>query len=408
MTGDSNMAESHGTNHGDRHVQQAFTSEELKAQCPPESKILTLELHRQRIKVDRYLEMKIQTRPSVDPEDDAGFVELHFMTLQVAPFETSQNPRPVNPSRSMSIDVGHREALLNPNSPIVPARIVHYSVSGDGNHVATLSVRNRDLHLDVWNLTQGITPGNEHRKISMINPVPFSITGVEDAPQVGVSVSYDASLITVIDSVGKHLKEMFHMFEFDDPTNKGNPPGKKTLYEIMDDRILPRLKGFRGFGKFHSTSDRERNVKDELFITCDGFRVDIFSIQGKWEMIRSIKLSKSGPIRQPWRLIEGIGGKYFSWTDNDNNLLVCDLATEKLVHQLSSCKGTAFFSRDGPLMMCYQDSGVLTTRWTETGSLLASKDVFDHDTPPSFPTFVKHGNYTVVLADLNSHGAGHE
>jgi len=33
MTGDSNMAESHGANHGNRHVQQAFTSEELKAQC---------------------------------------------------------------------------------------------------------------------------------------------------------------------------------------------------------------------------------------------------------------------------------------------------------------------------------------------------------------------------------------
>ncbi|KAF9342134.1 hypothetical protein BGX34_008753, partial [Mortierella sp. NVP85] len=32
MTEDSNMAESHGTNHGDRHVRQAFTSEELKAQ----------------------------------------------------------------------------------------------------------------------------------------------------------------------------------------------------------------------------------------------------------------------------------------------------------------------------------------------------------------------------------------
>jgi len=52
---------------------------------------LTLELHRQRIKGDRYLEMKIQTRPSVDPEDDPGKIELRFMTLQVAPFEKPQN-----------------------------------------------------------------------------------------------------------------------------------------------------------------------------------------------------------------------------------------------------------------------------------------------------------------------------
>ncbi|KAF9342800.1 hypothetical protein BGX34_007648, partial [Mortierella sp. NVP85] len=183
--------------------------------------------------------------------------------------------------------VGHREALRNPNSPIVPARIVHYSVSGDGKHVATLSTRNKDLHLDVWNLSQGvITIGNHHRKISMIKPISFDKTGVEKAPQIGVSASFDSSLITVIDSSGRHLKEMFRMFEFSDSTKKENPTVKRSLNEIVGDRIIPRLKGFRGFGKFHSTSSREKNDTDELFITCDGFRVDIFSIQGKWKMIR--------------------------------------------------------------------------------------------------------------------------
>jgi len=65
--------------------------------------------------------------------------------------------------------------MTNPYSPAIPSRIIHYSVSGDGKHVATLSVRNTDLHLDVWNLGEGgIAIDRKHQKMSMSNPVHFS------------------------------------------------------------------------------------------------------------------------------------------------------------------------------------------------------------------------------------------
>jgi hypothetical protein len=55
----------------------------------PERRELTLELHRQRIKGDRYLEMKIQTRPG-QKSKDAERIELKSMTLQVAPLGSPQ------------------------------------------------------------------------------------------------------------------------------------------------------------------------------------------------------------------------------------------------------------------------------------------------------------------------------
>jgi hypothetical protein len=89
------------------------------------------------------------------------------------------------------------------------------------------------------------------------------IDGVEISPRVGVSVSFDASIITVIDSTKDHLEELLHMLGF-------------------TDKIIPRLKGFRGFGKFHSTSSRKHNTEDEVFITCDGSFMSIFRVQGQW------------------------------------------------------------------------------------------------------------------------------
>ncbi|KAK3827973.1 MAG: hypothetical protein J3Q66DRAFT_409118 [Benniella sp.] len=368
---------------------KTFTSEELQelqALCTPEQKKLTLELHRQHINGDQYLEMKIQSSPDESP----GSIKLLFITLQSTSFKKPHNAGP------MSIDVCHSTNLEDPDSPAMPARIVHFSVSGDENYVATLSVRNRTLNLDVWCLTQGCTVVGRrgHQNFTMLDPVPFSTDGVEDIPRLGVSASFDASSITVIDTKS-HLSDPFHVFSLYGSRNEGT-----------GNSVNSRLKGFRGFGKFHSTSSRE-TVEDELFITCDGFRVNIFD-QFLCEMIRSITISEGEPIRQPWRLIEGIGGNYFSWTDKDDILLVCDLATGNLIYSLSSFKGTAFFSRDGPLMMCFQDSGTITTRWSESGSLLATTDVFGQDNPPSFLTFIKHRNHAVVLSDLNSYAAGNE
>ncbi|KAK3827944.1 MAG: hypothetical protein J3Q66DRAFT_6510 [Benniella sp.] len=183
---------------------EAFTSDELEA-LSKEGKLM-LVLHRQLININkyRYLEMKIQTRSSLnsetdtikdvakdaeknaekdaeknaekDAEKDAGTIKLKSMTLQPTPFHTPPNVNYVHPPRLVSIDVIHRQILTDAASPLQPARIVHYSASGDGNYVATLSARDSVLHLDIWNPWQegvAITNSNDHRKISMDSPISF-------------------------------------------------------------------------------------------------------------------------------------------------------------------------------------------------------------------------------------------
>lgn len=72
-----------------------------------------------------------------------------------------------------SIDVVHRQVSTDPTSR-TPARIVHYSLSGDGNYVATLSVRNKTLHLDIWKLGQEGVTSYGHRETPMRDTVLFS------------------------------------------------------------------------------------------------------------------------------------------------------------------------------------------------------------------------------------------
>lgn len=55
-------------------------------EATPERKKITVELHRQRIKSDRYLEIKIQLLPDTSP-GDTGSIKLLFITLQVTPFK---------------------------------------------------------------------------------------------------------------------------------------------------------------------------------------------------------------------------------------------------------------------------------------------------------------------------------
>lgn len=50
-----------------------------------------------------------------------------------------------------SIDVVIKDGT-DLQAPSVPARILFYSVSGDGNYVATLSTKDMTLQLDIWNL----------------------------------------------------------------------------------------------------------------------------------------------------------------------------------------------------------------------------------------------------------------
>jgi len=194
------------------------------------------------------------------------------------------------------------------------------------------------------------------------------------------------------------LTETFQAFTFGEtaPTTKTGVPSRKgRLSRIADEDLGVQLKDFRGFGKFHFTSPTEHDPQVELFITCDGKNVDIYNVLDEWEPIRRIPISNEGSIlTNPRRIIEGLGGKYFSWLDKNNITYICDLETGKIAYTMDS-GATIYFSKDGSLMLCNEVDDT-TIRWTESGTMLATTKVEDSSLSQVFSAFTESGNRILV------------
>ncbi|KAF9343804.1 hypothetical protein BGX34_006352, partial [Mortierella sp. NVP85] len=332
-----------------------------------------------------------------------------------------------------SLNVGIKDNTADQYAPTVPGRIIYYAASGDGNYVATLSTHAKTLQLDMWDLeadlrfsvegpqltldARNLDNYNEHRapftprqpcsqiQSPILRPIDSDIfydlwaPGVSILPcPLSISVSYDASKVVLINGGKEFLTETFQAYTFSEtaPTTKtGVPPRKGRLSRITDEDLGVQLKDFRGFGKFHFTSPTEHDPQVELFITCDGRNVDIYNVFAKWEPIRRIPISNEGSIlTNPRRIIEGLGGKYFSWLDKNNITYICDLEIGKIAYTMDS-GATIYFSKDGSLMLC-NEGDATTIRWTESGTMLATRNVEDSSLSQVFSAFIESGNRILV------------
>ena len=227
-----------------------------------------------------------------------------------------------------------------------------------------------------------------------------------DGDSFRLSISHDASKVALTSdkTMAKQddhkkglLAEYFWLFTFkelDSSTEKKVLPQQRRLLPVTDDDISLELKEFSGFGKFHFTS-KDRDVKNELFITCNWNAVDIFAVDQRWERIRTIKLAAIGDrIHGANELIDGLSGRYFCWRSGNDILSVCDLETGKLVHSIPS-GGTGHLSSDGSMMLCHQFSDTITTRWTESGTVIGSTDISGSYCYPD-PFFIKNNSRVLI------------
>ncbi|KAF9355296.1 hypothetical protein BGX34_010552 [Mortierella sp. NVP85] len=413
---------------------EIFTKKELvDLSTESQSKTLVLGLHRQRHKYSggsTYVAMDIRTLPSAS-KDDAGYIELHYVELHAFQSDTVVDSntvfRPHEPY-AWTIDVGLKDDPTDPRAPAIPAKIISYMMSGDGGYIATLSTRNTSLQLDIWESpivaqVDGVSMPSTIRKFPQPPPVQYQTSisknvefgrvrsytlpggggcfakTVYNPPPLRVSISFDASKVVLMDGSGDYLTETFQAFSFQEAVSlaeKEKTFQHKRLSRIKDNELGTQLKNFLGYGKFHFTSAKDRDIEDELFIACDGIRVDIYSVHDRWRLIRKITLTTNEPIANPKLLIEGLAGKYFSWSDENNNLSVCDLETGRLVQSTSLTANSAHFSADGSLMVCHQSPNIITTRWTGSGATLGSTEIFDPEYCTALPAFTNDGSHVIV------------
>ena len=232
-----------------------------------------------------------------------------------------------------------------------------------------------------------------------------------DPSPLQIAVSYDASRVVLIDAEKKYLHEApFQVFEFlEDGTELKECDDYigPDLSSTCGDHIRPDLQHFSGYGKFHFTST-SRDLKDELFITCDGLNVDIFTIDrvdeselgrvfDEWEHVRRITLAerKEDVILMPRRLIEGLSGKYFHFLARNETQMIGNLETGRLLHSMTG-EGTGSLSRDGSMMLIHEFPNIITTRWTGSGTILGQTDVSLGYLYSSGPAFIRDDNYVLI------------
>ncbi|KAF9361006.1 hypothetical protein BGX34_007377 [Mortierella sp. NVP85] len=333
--------------------------------------------------VNQYFNMEIRMSPSTTTKTDPGYIEIHYMEL--------------HSSQSDAVD------------------------DRNGQYLVTTAVKNGSLQLSIWELpdfSATTNVSNSEKKL----PELCDQKTLEFLPKVSdkfskwsqeaelapapprLSVSLDGSKIALMSGDMKYFAKPFQVFAFRATAALSRiqvASQRKDLVPIPDKEVNEELINFCGFGKFHFLSTIAQDPKDELFITCDGRNVDIYSAHTKWRRRRRITLTVSvnKPIRDPWRLIEGLRGKYFSWSDETSKLLVCNLETERIVYPMFLPEGTAYFSNDGKLMLCREEHDthdIMTTRWTESGTVLGKAKLSKSISYQTFSAFIKNDDHIIV------------
>ncbi|KAF9359381.1 hypothetical protein BGX34_008410 [Mortierella sp. NVP85] len=393
--------------------------------------VLNLVLYPRQRKVGStsYPTLKIEIRPS--SQDDSGYIELDHIDLDPPSLSTV--------AEAVAIFIPHQPVLWSIDAKLMgsegnttdskdPApQIIHYALSGDDKHVATLATNGKRLQLDIWNLARdphsGRNMGDNDKFQEPFFPTSYgshpasfkddilsqlnsnNLDAIRRAREdLRVSISYDAS--TVIFMCARRrihsdhgskislLADAFQAFTI-------NWPSSTESKELSQHTTLKRneelgghknyFSRFGGFGKFHCTSPKY-NAKDEVFITCDRKNINIFNVVAKWEHIRQICHDSKYVSVTEWHTgVEGIGGKYIvlqneqrrsSYDDHhvfnkgEKIMSIYDLETGKLVHAVPS-PAVACLSNDGCLMLCSRASGKLdvTTKWAGSEVVLATTQV---------------------------------
>ncbi|KAG0216775.1 hypothetical protein BGX31_000488, partial [Mortierella sp. GBA43] len=206
---------------------EIFTGEELRRFADSsKKKMLLLGLHRQFLKRgDEELTFNVELRTLDTTRNNPGYLLVNYMEL----YPSQSNPVASGDKGAVfmrhepflwSIDVTLMGGITDPTTSVTPVRIIHYSVSRDGNYVATLSTNGRILQLDMWDLElhshseEYKDEFNETRAPFVPNScgqhrISFSNEGNSDLnhlkwilqnprERISVSVSHDASKVALM------------------------------------------------------------------------------------------------------------------------------------------------------------------------------------------------------------------
>ncbi|KAF9937327.1 hypothetical protein BGZ67_001370 [Mortierella alpina] len=378
--------------------------------------VLRWKLHQQLEKRDavgpKVIVMEIRPAQGMALDSDLGCLKLHHMELWDSDGLMDPSLRIHEPS-AWSLNINHHSGAAE-DAAAPPKKILHYAISGNESYAATLAEINDGLALDVWKFTPHahgldktsallipvqVDPESKARHAQHYATKRVLVPGIQGrSPEQSykVSLSWDATQLVLTDASASYMPQDVH----NEPSafaiyclsrnNQSSSAALSTLEPYVLPRCCEELANFKGYGKFHITTRSSKDVKDELFITCESDSVQVYGVHLRWTHIRTIKIDQpqDNPhfqVPNAWRLINGIQGRYFVWTPSyEYEVLVWNLEDGSMVafalwQQEYRPMGhldrtTVGLSSDDSLMAIHRGRHI-TTHLTASGTVVGSSPV---------------------------------
>ncbi|KAF9287035.1 hypothetical protein BGZ68_002303 [Mortierella alpina] len=287
---------------------------------------------------------------------------------------------------------GARETAV----PEVCGDVIRKYVSQDNQYEARLVEADTYLCIEFWHVEDPKAGRpNAILKWSEVVEKPNLPSTIDAGDAYNISLSYSASYLSMTDATTDYLAKpesgerpqgVFRIFE----VVKSFPASSKSSGQCSISLVrsatverLPGLQNYYGLGKFHiADDDDDDNIKKEVFITCNGASVQVYSLYGGWKYLHTISLDHperaSSRFNVAAEMIGSRQGRLFAWVVCGTDMIaVYDMEQGSMVSSVTRpCldrSGVAFktaldISDNGVLLAVYRE-GTLTTHYTKNGTL---------------------------------------
>ncbi|KAK3822240.1 MAG: hypothetical protein JOS17DRAFT_754184, partial [Linnemannia elongata] len=392
--------------------------------------------------------------------NDYGSIELHYTDILIdsqAYYKDDPMYREHRPFFS-SVDVnktGHPQLDMELYEP---KTIAGYTMSGDGSHILITVLAGKHRLLQLWKF-RGPSPSTEIRHCKHApsssqqsthsaesSPTPIfqpQLLPMAEESTYALCLSWDGSQLVYIDldrvdagsdteeepaSVKSRLKNDIKLTELSGKNDTAfyrvvsnhtqAPPGAIAgsgfrKFDVTEQ--CPKLDGFFAKAAFHIIATQEQDVKDELFVTCDGVTIEIYSAFDDWAHLRSIVMDRAW--KAPRLAVTDFGAKLkqlhgayvvigdpdayeVSTWDIEQGIRLSsymDLTSE----QFEAVRLSTAMSKDGRLIAISGKHHV-DIFWTKTWTRAASYTVHDMNHDPSIGSVRFIRNDTQIMVDFKS------
>ncbi|KAF9191479.1 hypothetical protein BGZ50_009350 [Haplosporangium sp. Z 11] len=343
--------------------------------------------------------MEIRMSAFPDESTDAGALELHFIELRpVTPGIRIDDPSlTIYRPYLWSIDVNsNTKPVESEKIDALLKTIISYDISADGRVAAILVVTDTCLFLQLWDIDISSDSGVLHSAPATEIEVALEGEGQLWAHFWGLSLNWDGSQLVLFDARALYLEglpqnqpsifEVYCIQPASSPvssttqrtaTSTTLPPSSASSGVLSPSdcyQHCPDLKGFSGYGKFHTTALEHQNITDELFIAWTNDSVKVYSAFGQWQHLRTLSFAGSNCVNP----VLACYGPHLAWIPEKNDVIsIWDIDQGSLVHVLLSHQPIkeygmkAAFSHDGTMLAIYRD-GLVTVHWMATGAVFGS------------------------------------